>query len=513
MSWTFWDTKRLQEANYRTADTFLRTGYRLCFDSDQCASGYACIGARCVLQNNENSNSGSCAGTTSTSYSEASNCPSGGSAGCTSAGCDSNADCPCGRCCRYDAYGNVTCYCGNCLKLDGEQCSSDKECLSGKCIGGFCGGGYCDIFCDIFYKNTNSYLPGCSKDNVCDECSECSLGNTCTKRPGAPCWCGSCPTGELCQENGLCAPAPNPGACYDQTACDVSTGVKCCKTLVDWFNDPEHCPDGSLLKIPCSEPVICETRQIIYDRDISTVNNYDIPCPYKCECEFISKVGYNCSDQFGGCTQTIVTYKVCCPPNAIQPTCTNVVYYAPQDNFVVPCPAGCTCSYLGFITADGITAHFVQQCCSGGGAEMPKCDCVKYPDTCNEQCAQCEECKNYECVPVTEPCPPITVPKSLENDTCFKGYYGYGCFTTVTFIDHDCCYFSNYRPDGDWTGVYIGGGKLRVTSCNGAYCDVPVGGIRSLPGNAGIIISNSQSGLVNCSCCNCSGTAVSFTFS
>lgn len=486
MSWGWSDfnsASRYKSAKQQTVDTFLRTGYYLCFDSVQCASGYACIGGKCVLQSNEGTPATQCGATSTYELGVPGGCPSGGEAGCTSTGCSNNADCPCLRCCRYDRYGNVNCQCGSCPEEPFR----------------------CDPFADTYYKNVGAFFPG-TQDVTCSECQSCDVfSGECAKRNPAPCWCTPCPTGSECYTDGSCKPIPPPGLCLYKTICNERTGERCCKNLTDWAEDPTHCADGSLLAQPCPEPLTCELKSYTEMGDPSTVSALSLPCPDDCTCEFVNKIGYNCTEQFGGCEYTVVTYDQCCRKKA---KCTSKTVYAPLENFEVPCYPGCRCTYNGYITVGGTTAHFYTECCG-----EKECDCIKNPTTCDQQCAECEECKDGRCREVQTTCPPLVQPPSLANDTCFTGYFGYGCFTNITFVDYDCCYFSSFRPDGGWSGTYIGGGLVRVTSCTGAFCDVPVGGTRPVWGNIGTIFSNTQSGIVNCGCCNCSGLQVSVTYS
>ena len=490
MSWSWSDldsSKRWATAKQQTASTFLRTGYYLCFDSVQCASGYACIGGKCVLQSNEGTPVTNCGSTSSYELGVPGGCPSGGDAGCTSAGCSNGstggADCPCLRCCRYDAYGNINCQCGSCPEAPFR----------------------CDPFADTYYKNVGAFFPG-TKDLTCSECQSCDIfSGQCVQRNPAPCWCTPCPTGSQCYTDGSCRPIPPPGICLNKTYCNQPTGEKCCQTLNGWTHDPTHCPDGSLLATPCPTVLQCETKKYTVSGDPSSTSALSLPCPADCNCTFVSKIGYNYTQEFGGCQYTEITYEQCCREKA---KCTSKTVYAPLEGFTMPCSPNCRCTYNGYITVGGTTAHLYTECCGD-----KQCDCSKNPSTCDQQCKECEECKNGYCQQVSGTCPPVAEPPSISNDTCFKGYFGYGCFTNITFIDYDCCYFSPYRPDGGWTGTYIGGGQVRVTSCSGAFCDVPVGGIRGVWGVVGTILSNSQSGIINCGCCNCSGTAVSVTYS
>lgn len=516
-----WFDKDIKETRLSAARTFLSTGNwtnieRQCWDSTQCGSGFSCINSKCVANTDTSSVAGECGGTTTTSGATFSGCGGGsgtGTSSCTTAGCSNDADCPGDRCCRYDAFGNVNCWCGSCPIYDGDSCSSDCQCYSGVCRNGICGEGYCTVFCDQYYKGTGKRFAGC-EGGTCDECSYCG-GNTCQKSPYAPCWCGGtagCASGEICDPvSGDCSPAPDGFAlCKNITKCGRPTGEVCCKQPYQWQQNPDTCPDGTLVKRPCDQN--CRNYTVYFGTGDDPAT-WRPDCPEGCYCTIVNSIYEQGPDGPNGEITTgeligVIVEECCEAGGDLVEECEDKMQTVPEGTpFEIPCKPKCKCTGTGFITAAGQTTHFWRECCG------KECNCAKNPKTCDEQCGECKECNGGYCYSKAN-CPPLEPTPTLSEDTCFTGYYGTGCFTNVRFIDHDCCYFTNFRPDGDWNGVYIGGGQLRVTSCNGAYCDVPVGGIRSLSGTtAPTIISNSQSGLINCGCCNCSGTLVGFTYS
>lgn len=79
--------------------------------------------------------------------------------------------------------------------------------------------------------------------------------------------------------------------------------------------------------------------------------------------------------------------------------------------------------------------------------------------------------------------------------------------------DNDTCYFGPLQPDGGFSGVYIGGGTIRVTSCSGNYCPLyPVGSTTGIP-RSPIAINNATGTLGSSDFCNNAGNAVGTTYS
>jgi hypothetical protein len=108
--------------------------------------------------------------------------------------------------------------------------------------------------------------------------------------------------------------------------------------------------------------------------------------------------------------------------------------------------------------------------------------------------------------------------KPSQGDTCFPGFQGVGCFKFIQLLDIDCCYFSTFRPDGQYVGIYIGEGKFRIIFCLGAYCAPPygaaVGDTINKPSTSGLqIFSNTYAGIIDSSCCNPDGLLVGITYS
>jgi hypothetical protein len=523
VSWNSpWDARKEQQARYSAAEDFLRTGNwnlpRECFDSKQCGSGFACVGGECKKTTDTSAVAGECAGASSTSTGMSpSGCgsSSGGSVGCTTSGCSNDADCPGSRCCRYDAYGTVNCFCGDCPIYDGNSCSRDCQCYSGVCRNGICGEGYCTIFCDQYYKSTGQRFPGC-EGATCDECSSCQGDNQCHENTYGPCWCTGCPVGEVCDNGaygnlGTCIPAPAVLLCKDQRACGKLTGKKCCKQPYQWLENPEDCGDGTYVDGACKEDCRAELYYFSEEEQVD-IETWNPPCGAGCYCTVVNWIYEEGEEQFSLGQLIGAVIEKCCAVGGGGPDndCTDKQQTVPgtdPSTFEIPCPPECTCTGLGFITAADQTTHFWKECCG------KECDCEKNPETCNDQCGTCKQCSNGRCISVAN-CPPTEPPDSLDNDTCFVGFYGYGCFTNVTAYDNDCCYFQpTYRPDGGWSGTYIGGGTVKVTSCTGAFCGShPVGSTHPIP-TMPVILSNSTGSLGSALfCCN-PGNLVGVTYS
>lgn len=303
MSWDNWGfggrTSRAQAAqdflNNGTVNTIF--GGSGCRSSQDCASGFACVGGKCVQKSSQESpdggstcgegtGGGGCNVTVTQGMTEqdAANrgfswsggvgtksfqwVPIYAADGCTVTGCslsscgggnDNEPDCPVGqRSCRYDAYGTVNCFCG---PPEPQGCSR---------------------FCTNYYKSVGEIAPGCD-DLTCDECEYCDyifVSATGECKPlggGAPCHCdpGSVPACYKCNKNGVVV--EDFGNCFEcvtinnfDCGCDISLSKTCCQpygtpglTLMNKCQIElaeqcaEECPPGAT--DPCAGDCITKT--------------------------------------------------------------------------------------------------------------------------------------------------------------------------------------------------------------------------------------------------------------
>lgn len=553
MTWNFqtWSRARA-EADRKVQDSylFLSTGKPIpdCYSSSQCGSGWACIGGKCVFQATPGSES-----TCDTGPTGGGGCSTGAPSGCTTSNCGASGteeECCGSRCCRYSAGGGgtifVQCFCGDCPKYNGERCSSDSQCASGSCIAGYCGeDGRCTAFCDGYYKSTGKLFPGCSQENVCDECSYCDENSpgdsSCARSETGPCWCTGCDPGYQCNKDGNCSPI-RFWACRDFTKCGSPTGDKCCSDNPAWLYKATTCRDR-LLDEPCDEEdkgfgenpcdEYCQDKQSsgFPPPEVTAEGTID-PNGVNTFYELWTAAVYT-AQFYGGCINTSFSYwtnfkipisgsytvngtgnvnyspqdtttSQCSPypsgPNYIQRTYTdtngNTVtnqiegpknfysQFAPtpitswsvrqiwsaqnpanalpasevlnlntvgqgDENWQPPCSPGCQCTKQGFISAAGETIYFYKECCYQNAppelnCEQKDCDCVKNPETCDQECGECRICdrETNKCVQQSGTCP------ADPTQYGFVGFTTGNKYGSLTLYDLDSCYFGPAQPDG-----------------------------------------------------------------
>jgi hypothetical protein len=270
MSWGNWNfggsTTRQQAANNFLNSGNINTAFggTACRGSQDCASGYACVGGRCVQKSSQQSSTGGtcgegtggggCGGNSVSLYNSSGELVASGDVvsrqgtasgvvyksyawtptysddGCTVTGCSLaecggglDSDCPQGqRSCRYDAFGTVNCFCG-------------PPVYTG-----------CSTFCTAYSASNGSDATGCSGLS-CDECSYCdevfvSASGVCRPlQSGSPCHCRNEPIPDChrCDENGTVVP--------DSSSCQE------CVTISNYECD--SCGDGQTITKTCCQPL------------------------------------------------------------------------------------------------------------------------------------------------------------------------------------------------------------------------------------------------------------------
>lgn len=274
-----------------------------CLDSSNCGSGFACVGGYCVQKDT---------GAGKNSYGDPTGCgdpddgdDGGGGGGgqcapgtydfiggevgkCLKTGCGDDggrlgrgpgACCGKGRCCRFDAYGNVQCFCGNCPEPPD----------------------YCNKWCNDYLSATGESGEGCDDDSVCDECSDClpSIGdgnaNRCRNVGGGPCHCpnsscdGDC---EECGDDGICeVKCENCQRCYrTYKECWCGTvEVICCYSSCDESKGYTECREGAKCDDYC--PPGAPTDPCDGSCDYITVcDEAPPPCPPKSTCSTVGNI-------------------------------------------------------------------------------------------------------------------------------------------------------------------------------------------------------------------------------
>lgn len=431
-----WDNWSRTQAAY----SFLATGITPtvfggtgCQHSGQCATGYACVGGRCVQitgagggtggstgsggscgsgpdsgylpGGSGNEGSGGCASPAGIGSGPDANIPigctiptcgdSGGGAGGGGYGADS--DCCGERCCRFYAIGpsggiDVQCYCGKCPGWTGDKCSVNGDCASGVCENGFCRDPKpCVQYCDEYYATHGTEGEGCNNSH-CDECEECqgeydAGGNYCTKKTQAPCHCDP-----------------------------------------DSVDDCDYCAsDGSIVQGEC---LTC-----------CTVDNYDCGCGVA-----VSATSCHPRDNYTGrspcnLAQDAAKQKCeeeCGAPGASDPCAGNCV----GNTICVDgslCDsgdpgepgAGTTRAVTGCIQAGGKTCWTVTDCdVSNVPKECKACDC-----NCHNDCPECQICgADGKCAPDPNCCPggktKCGATCCADNASCYQptiGVESYSC--------------------------------------------------------------------------------------
>lgn len=234
------------KARSEAASEFLTTGVTrailggtACYNSEECASGYACVNNKCTFLGPQKASEECGTGTTTC----------GTECGKSTPGLSCLAQDCCGtRCCRYGP-GYVICNCGECPV-------SEKECSQ---------------FCTSFYQNNiTSPLPAGCDGNYCDECESCNSdgfgGTKCKINNTGPCWCNETRVCELCSDDGYWYPDQACWPCRNLTKCGVLTGVRYCASYIP--SDLKSVTiDGEqvLVDQPCElceqpgELILCET--------------------------------------------------------------------------------------------------------------------------------------------------------------------------------------------------------------------------------------------------------------
>ncbi len=147
---------------------------------------------------------------------------------------------------------------GRCAALNGAECGSVEECLSGHCAAGVCCDAACEGPCEVCDRpgaaGRCAHVPRggdpserCPGSQVCDGAGACvrPLGESCER--GGDCLSGAC-------ADGLCCDAPCGGLCE---ACDLFGSEGRCAPLQRGWDPADECPgeqscDGAS---GCARPV------------------------------------------------------------------------------------------------------------------------------------------------------------------------------------------------------------------------------------------------------------------
>ena len=232
-----------------------------CKTSTDCASGFVCIGGKCVdrsgfLQTSDSGcgNAVDNGGSSTTGGCIDSGCidpssPNNGVVICrpndegqiiceTKEKCEGDAECCVGGICVEGKCQPQECS----YLTEFENCEFGYSCIDGRCIpgpqvsdpqcppgtalrNGECKG-LCTSFCDSYKKTHGTRGPGCFDYQECDACNECGESGTCVDlKENAPCWC-------VCSQDApFCYDCAMDGAselnCKDCETCSEIPGYIC----------------------------------------------------------------------------------------------------------------------------------------------------------------------------------------------------------------------------------------------------------------------------------------------
>jgi hypothetical protein len=302
-----------------------------CFDSNNCASGWACIGGKCAQANSGASGSG---GGTSGCGDDADNGDKCGAGDCTKSTCGESGGSPgddtcCDqqKCCQRGDDGFVRCTCG--------PCPPPKV--------------NCDAFCAAFYAAYGRRTMGCTEENTCTQCEECRLVESFQPRECVPlepenanCWC-------------------------PQNMNDPPEECQKCMATGEWRDDCENCQACYTVNVDCGCAI--NTTKCCEPGCITSQGMH------RCK----EKAWQNC-------------YAACTPPDDDEPAdpCAGTCYGQHFcDEPVPPCPDGASCTDNGSISAGRTVCDK-----SNVPPECEECDCHCHNDCKNcEVCGASGECE------------------------------------------------------------------------------------------------------------------------
>lgn len=394
--WSTWFGSGRKQA---AAREFLETGSfkgfyagTPCWNSDWCASGFACVGGICVEKASETSSGTSDCGDGSDGKCTASS--SSGADGCTTSSCEGgscdSSDCPGERTCRFDAFGTVNCYCGT---PEQQGCSS---------------------FCTAYQQSNGESSDGCS-GLACDECSYCdeiyvAATGICTPNNDcnspAHCWGSNSNCLDDCEyvteEGEVKYDETNCYKCVERVAVQCSCGTftnSCCYSISDWNKTGKSPVNRCAESFNCSQVCPPQTTPSIVPAD---------PCAGT-----YSSSSTRCSA--GGS----------CPPDL-----TDIVPGRPTA------PNGQRYEYTGCIEANGEACWLYNVYdMSDLPDECKQCDC-----NCHNDCPECELCgSDGKCYPDPN-CP--TSGRTVWQ-VCQPAYTYWGCSYSPTSGAGGCVNPSN----------------------------------------------------------------------
>ena len=189
------------------------SGETSCTQTDQCGSGYQCIGGRCVRRD-ELGNSTGAPGDQCGTQTGGDNSAGSGGGGCGGGSVGG------GQVDRCTTASPGDCQADPPIEISSVNTTgSSTGCGDPGGWGGGAGGGpgdECDSFCEAWGENFGESLPGCPPP--CPECEECSIFGTCAKKNDAGCGCDPSPPSP-------CAACGSDGS-WSERSCDPPPPAK-----------------------------------------------------------------------------------------------------------------------------------------------------------------------------------------------------------------------------------------------------------------------------------------------
>lgn len=338
-----------------------------CFSTTDCASGFDCIGNKCIQNNGEAG-----AGTCDPSVSDQTSCATTGVADCDTPSCDASG--------TEDASQDC--------------CGGDKSYLQNESgdVQGTCKDGdpekKCSVWCTEQYAATGSIRAGCRRDtngngNICSECADCNQGDCVAKSTDDPDYRCYCDNGKSCEECTKCDFEDKESETFGQ-----------CIELPD--NEAET--SGCLWCEEADEPT-CDCGVKLEGRFFKAceVKGADYSNPAMALASMIKDACEGNRDEEGVCPE--------CKVESPKAVCTTSTIYAPAAEYPATpsfnCPANSTCRVSGKIYVQGAAEYAtIFEACPN--EEFPEgCLCEKVECNCHNDCGDCMICS-----PTTGTCIP-----------------------------------------------------------------------------------------------------------
>jgi hypothetical protein len=259
---------------------------------------------------------------------------------------------------------------GNCLSIQGGNCSTAAECITGFCTDGVCCEGTCTDQCKVCNVAGSvgictNVLAGSDDAPICTGTNSCDGMGSCKRDNGQPCGVAADCSSGFCAD-GVCCDT----ACTDTCkSCNLTGAAGTCSFVPNDVVDPTG-------PMPCNNPYRCDGTGLCKGLN-------GVLCTQASECSSGHCVdGYCCNNI---CDQVC---KACSAAltGGNNGTCSNILNGTDPGN---ECPSGdCngsgTCSGGAGLSPNGASCSMAGQCLSGFCADGVCCN-----SGCTETCKSC----------------------------------------------------------------------------------------------------------------------------